>query len=711
MTVVALLAGCSAQEEDLNYGKGGLLISLGNEEVEVSMRATPAELGVPEPVFFHLSATKDDTGDVIYNGDFKTRIVSALPGNYTLQATCGEDVILGWDTPYYIGTAQAEVLNGQTTEITIPCKVGNSLVSVRYANPELFDQLYSDYALKVFVEPYSISIDAAQAERSAYLRAGSDVQISFVATTLEGTEVDYSLNKSLEAYLPLQAADHAIITLSASNFGVNVSKVEVKQVTVQETIPMEWLPKPKLANFGNGTNALETVETNDAIAASIGYTAAMPIEDFEFTLNFEDPQYTGLNKTYTLSTLSDADRTALTGIGIVLPTLNTQSGSLDLTNLTGKLVCANGGAIATNRFTLRVKANNRWSDAQEYSIKTHAPQFNITVNENDFWSKEFAVRTFNVTSGNAAKVNSNVVYQYSADGTTWTTCNNGMKHKFSSHPATKNYKVRALYRGTVPSASVDVTLETPTQLPNSGMEEWSDESYKGSGNLRTYYPWSSGGSSYWMTNNEFTTRYRQGTFGAAYNSFPAVSYVQSPHSGSLAAEIRSTGSGASNTLPSNVRNVNKVAGILFTGDFSANTGASPGDNFTRTNGKDFNVRPSALQFWYKYAPYNNDTWQAHIELWDENKSIIISQDYTSSSSQSNYTQITLNLNYADGTEYKKCKYIYVLFRSTVNEGKNMPYQKNSYTLYYDQGSSTRSYKNVFFGSILTIDDISLVYDK
>ncbi len=691
MTVVALLAGCSAQEEDLNYGKGGLLISLGNEEVEVSMRATPAELGVPEPVFFHLSATKDDTGDVIYNGDFKTRIVSALPGNYTLQATCGEDVILGWDTPYYIGTAQAEVLNGQTTEITIPCKVGNSLVSVRYANPELFDQLYSDYALKVFVEPYSISIDAAQAERSAYLRAGSDVQISFVATTLEGTEVDYSLNKSLEAYLPLQAADHAIITLSASNFGVNVSKVEVKQVTVQETIPMEWLPKPKLANFGNGTNALETVETNDAIAASIGYTAAMPIEDFEFTLNFEDPQYTGLNKTYTLSTLSDADRTALTGIGIVLPTLNTQSGSLDLTNLTGNLQ-TNKGTTTNNKINVRVKANNRWSNdtGQDYTIKVIKPEFTINMWPGNIWTKEMNAAELtndNITKGNLNRIKSKITYQYQTSGGSWTNFNDGAR--VSGLQTGTSYNVRGVYREGIYSTTANVSTFSPITLTNGSLNDYTYEGNDGKifQNYGRRFFWNG-----WATLNELTCDYCIAT-AYAYNTRSGTRPVTDAVNGN-AAWIATIGWGYGSTTGSTKIH---TPGELYLGTL---TNVNHDDDTANKNyGISYASHPTSLAFHYKYIPYDSDKSDIYIQVLHDN-TILGSATLQQASTVNTYTYTQLSINYLQEAEKLKLapNKLIVVFKSGFNSSVK------------NYGSSgLNSVRHV--GSQLFIDEVSLVYDK
>ena len=77
---------------------------------------------------------------------------------------------------------------------------------------------------------------------------------------------------------------------------------------------------------------------------------------------------------------------------------------------------------------------------------------------------------------------------------------------------------------------------------------------------------------------------------------------------------------------------------------------------------------------------------------------------------------TLSLPYEADTynKYTKCKYIYVCFYSTVNSGKNMPFKETTQTIYVEGASNELiPYENnrAFIGSVLTIDDIQLIYDK
>ena len=378
-----------------------------------------------------------------------------------------------------------------------------------------------------------------------------------------------------------------------------------------------------------------------------------------------------------------------------------------------------------NTFTLKsVKANDRTNadSALTYTIATHKPEFTVSVNANNCWSREFTVDEISVTKGNAETIKQNLIYQY-YNGSEWVECTTresvkGRTQQFNEaaeNISEKTYKVRALYRGSIASTEAEATLETPTQLPNSGMEDW-NLSGSFSHEVYSYYPNAEGVEVFWSTNNDYTTRYRQGTFGYPYNCFPAVSYVPGKDGGK-AAELRNTASGAGNTKPTifgdgKIDNRNRVAGILFSGNFSCETGLSATNySYTKTDGKVFGSRPTALKFWYKYLPYSNDTWQVSIELWDESKNIIVRQDFQSSEQKNDYNEVEVKLDYSTQQVYSICKYIYIIFRSTINEGENMPFEwfKDSYVLWRDDQQYT--YEEPCVGSILTIDDISLVYDK
>ncbi|WP_071148074.1 DUF4493 domain-containing protein [Bacteroides ndongoniae] len=725
-----LLAAC--QTEQWEGMEGGFLISLG-EDVTVTTKSTPAELGKPVKEQFSLKIVKESTGSTLYDGTFTSDQIPASAGLYTVTATCGENPLLGLDTPYYKGEeAGVEVTEGETRTVNLSCKVANALTSVTYDEPEKFDALFSSYGLKVSVGNQSVTISKDNAKKSAYYRAGTIPTFQFVGTLKDnGQAVSMTLeDDKLKNADTFGAGKHCKLTLkvkpAASGVILTVAKVEVENVTISETIPVEWLPKPKIEAEGFEGNSLSFAET-ESKAATVKLNTATALQDLKIKFNFADPQFTAFNQEYQLSTLSEDTRKDLEEkLGITLPAIGDSSPSIQLDNLIARLQ-TNAGEATANTIELDAQANGRWSheDAEanrSYTLNCNKPEFSVSVDASNCWSREFTINDITVTTGNAETIKNNLIYQY-YNGTDWIECSTrdnqkGRVQQFDEAAediSQKSYRVRALYRGAIASTEAEATLETPEQLPNSGMEEWHC-SGPFSHNVYSYYPYSENDKCYWNTNNDYTTRYRQGTFGYPYNCFPAVSYVPG-RNGGKAAELRNTASGAGNTTETiftdaKIDNRNRVAGILFIGDFECSTGMSATNySYTKTNGKEFYTRPTALKFWYKYLPYTNDTWKAHIELWDENKNIIIQQDFQSSTSQNNYVEAEIKLNYNEQQSYPVCKYIYIIFQSTITEGENMPFEwfKSSYDLWKDDEQI--SYKEPHIGSILTIDDISLIYDK
>ena len=730
------LFACTETDELRNAeGKTGFVVSLTDgTKLDVS-RATPGEIVKSEGIEgtdFQLLIVNEETKEPIYNDKVTTETINAYSGIYTLTATYGENPILALDAPYFKGEVNGvEVFSGQTTPVTIPCKVANALVSVAYDESKAkFSDVYSDYYVEVKAGSATVQIDKT-GEKSAYFQAGSTFEVIFHGT-IDGADKAVTLGSEFKVPSILDAGDHLKLTLSPKldrfDIPLKVEGAIVEEATLTEEIPLEWLPKPKIAGFNEDeASEVTQVETADAVPAVLNFTGSMNIQDVELTLDLKDADYATLNKTYTLSTLSEEDRTALTNAGIVLPTLNeAKAGNIDFTALAGKLKITSGSET-THNIKLRVKANDRWSNEENspaiYTIKTVAPKVTVTAKPEDIWSKSLTVSGITVEEGNESTINDNLKYQFNDNGT-WKDCDENNLAMLTDHPSDCKMQVRVLYRGVVECEPTTFDLEVPEQLPNSKMEEWDEETY--TGNRYSFNPWANGETPFWDTNNDYTTRHRNNSSALVtrnYNGFHAVSYVQGRGGNGLAAELRSTANGRGNIekfglIPRKELDLNKVAGKLFTGTANVEitgTDVNGEDTYTEEKSASFPSRPTALQFYYKYVPYNSDTWSVHIELLDEDKNIIIQNEKTSSETMNDWSTEPFNvkLNYANETTYAKCKYIYVIFKSTINEGANMPYREITQTFYVlDNGAlSAKTYSQAYVGSVLTIDDISLVYDK
>ncbi|MGN0258374.1 MAG: DUF4493 domain-containing protein [Bacteroides sp.] len=690
----------------------GFLLSLSDLSIQTNgsadTRTLPSELEKPVAANFQVTILPEGATQPLYEGPFTSDPIPAGAGRYTLKARCGTNPTLAWDTPYYEGSTEATVPQNGYTPVTIPCRVANALLSVRFSNPELFSQLYSDYSVSITHDNYTLSISPKNNSQSAYFPAGSVPSVSFTATLLSnGNKVSFNMDNDLTNVLPLEEGKHAILTLTASNTAFTIEKIEVVDASIDATVPDNWLPCPKVSGFGS----INYVETNDApTGAVISYTASRPIQAMELTFHFEDPQYASLSdKPFKLHELTEEERTQLAQIGITnFPQFGVdKEGSFDFAPLIATLQ-TNAGTTTVNTISLRLKANDRWSDEKattSHQVKVEKPEFGVNVMPEKVWSKEFTVEEITVTSGNANRIKTNLKYQYSADdGNTWTDCSNGTLHKFATHPSEKNYKIRALYRQAIASQISDLILETPTQLPNSGMEEW--HTANTSWEFYNYLPWTTDGQELWNTNNEFTLRYT--VPATPYNGFPAVSYSYEHHEGNRSAELRNTAAGPVGTSFS-IFDANKVAGMLFLGDYTGTTStATANGSITIDEGRPFPVRPTHLSFWFTYAPYNSDgadSFEALIKVIDANGTVIGSGIFTSNKKVDFWTQQTIVISYISEVVSKAAK-IYVFFQSSNAGQGNVPYGKKRKVTLADDKTYTTHY-----GSVLRIDDLYLTFDR
>lgn len=700
--LLAFIALSSCQQEGMTESSdSGLLLSLTDESVVVT-RATPGELGKPLAEQFNVKIEKDN-GQVIYNDAFTQEPIPASAGHYTLTATCGEDAVLAWDAPYYQGTATAEVTEG-LANVVIPCKVANALISIRFVNKAVFDDVYSTYGVKVKNGNLSLLITEALSAQSAYLQANSTPEVSFEGTLNEGRKaITFDLTESLKAHLPLKAGDHAKISLSASNTTLNVEKVEVTKEIIGEKIPSNWLPKPKVNGFEGGETTLHYVETNDAIPAGIQFTASTPIQDAEFTLNLEDEHLKHLNGTYTLSALSQEQRTELESYGIALPILQSKTGELDLTHLTARLQ-TNAGATTHNKVSLRIKANDRWSDegtpATEYTIETMKPEFTVSVQPGNIWTKEFtvdALKADNVVEGkgNYENLSKDMSYQFSKDQKTWETLSDDLR-KSGLQPNT-TYYIRGLYRGVVEGNVTEMKTYDAFQIQNSNMEE----------GYTTEYP-KKGNPLYIFNGNWIDTRNTQTCHKDGVNAFyvSKSSTLAITDNGRNVAHLMTIGWGAGNTCNFGSKKgsiINNVsAGLLCVGDYKVSEDiVSP---------KEASIRPTALQYTYKAIPYNKDEYLIEIcmlNLSDKKETIIGYAKHQSAAIVDSYQQSEpLIIAYDSKQNHLPITHIRVIFKAGTKE--NIDYLKDK----FDKEGSGSFYSNYYLkGSEFWLDSFSLIYDK
>ena len=693
-----LFTACSEEENLSQTGKTGFLVSLA-EDVKVESRSTPEELGEPVASQFNLKITNQVTGSELYNGSYTSDLIPASAGTYAIEATHGDNPVLALDAPYYKGTAEAELADGESETVNVECKVANALASVVFSDKGAlkFEDQFSKYELNVLVSGNSALIDGI---KSAYYRAGSTPTFEFRGTLKDsGEEVVQTLtNDKFEDPATFAAGAHCVITLKIGavepGVKIEITKVEVKEVTVSETIPMEWLPKPKVTAEGFTDNTLSMYET-ETPTAKFNFNLSSALQELKFTLNLADETYQSLNKTYTLSELSEEDRTALTNAGIILPVIGFKEASLDFTGLTAKLTGSTTGEVLSNVITLdEVKANNRTLEGEQvYTIQTSAPEFNLVVYPGNTWTRQFTANS-QVTHGNVSVISKGLTYEYRTVDGEWTSSLDSIITELTPKTA---YKVRGKY-GDHYTEEVEVTTYPVIELENGGLEGGTITKGNDSNGSQygAVYSWSG-----WCTLNELTCDdthafiWGNTAFNSRSGTRPATAREGS--NGSASAWIMTMGYGYGGTSGPEIITPSE----LFLGTLT-NVNHSE-DTATKNYGIVHKSRPTGLRFYYKYTPYNGDSSDIYIQLKGINGEILGSASLNETSSVSSFKEITLDIDYVD--EYKELEpeTLVIVFKSGFNS------DVKDYETWSLMGSNSAEPSHR--GSELYIDDVELVYDK
>lgn len=692
-----------ADMEEGHIGKSGFLVTL-TDDVRVESRSTPAELEDPLNTDFDLKIIRTSTGETVYDGKFKEDLIQASAGFYQVTASFGTNPVLEVDAPYYEGTVtEVEVRKDTPAQVLVPCKVANALLSVVYG--ESIAKVYDSYYVTVAVGEESREI---RDNESAYFRAGSVVNVWF-----HGTPKGESEERTFELLhegltVPLEAGEHAILNLSIeADVSVSVEKVEVKKVTVGETVPVEYMPKPKLEAEGFSNNELTFAETEKK-AASVHLKLASPLQELKMRFHFEDAQFASLNdQDYLLS----KDKAALeNALGITLPDVNATDATIDFSNLIAKMQ-TNAGATTRNVIELDAQANNRWSSDKEtdassrkLTLNCNKPVFSVSAYPGNIWTKEFTVNHLlaeDVESGDYETLGEKMTYQFSSNGTDgWTDLGEDLR-KADLTPGTIYY-IRGLYRGVIESKVTEIATCPIIEIPNGNMESWRTLTKKVMPGANFFkkvtitadYP----DNNIWSCVNVKTFESTP-NIESTYNMI-ASTYKETGRSG-YAAALRTVGwdNGSGNTT-SIIYHVS--AGKLFLGTYSFN---HDNNSEVYNYGIEYKSRPTHLRFFYKYAPYNNDSFKVIVVLENRSEGIVtrVGQvEFVSNETKSDFTELSLPIEYINME--LPITHMYVLFSSSAGCSDSEAEETNNLKGMVSGGDYHQ-------GSVFIIDDVELQYLK
>lgn len=693
-TLTALFS-CSRKGEDSFYesGKGGIRLTLDTdyasatkadvEEGSIGPDSFKIEIINSKGIIFKRWATYAD-----YKSEENTAFVMNAGGPYTLRATYGDSLASGFDAFFFMGEQEFTVLPQETVDLNVVCRMANVKVAVVYGENIAKD--YSDY--KVTVKNSRGSLDFTKdCTEAGYLPVGN-LTVTLELTDNEGKKW-YFKNGS-----EVSAAAGDFITLNLDTKEIPEMEVEVtitidkttEDHTVTVNLPSYMLPADAPSfnpvGFGQEDKTVTFVEGTSPENAAVNINAASGIKSCVMKVN-------SAYLTSSLGWPSEIDFLNLTPDVInilsrdgVVYTENMDGVTLANIEMKGLAkVFRYTDDVEANRHSFTVSVTDAMGKSAEatYVMAPVAAQKSVNdIPEADVWAvKAYVTMT---TDGNPE----NLFPEISTDGTSWTKPSydqvsvegNSRRVLIKGLTPGTAYSVRAGYNSYSSGEFKAMTTETAQQVENAGFEEWYETVVEEK--IPIYFPYlQDAQDKWWDSNNRQTAAEEHSTYNS-YKCFPTTWYVDG-REGGKAASIMAV---AVNSWNSEIMGAGKTPGELFIGTYGGERGHV------------FGSRPSKLRFYYKYEPNGTDTWQATVQI--KNGSEVIAENVvTSSESVNDWRELTLDLNYSDNM--KKATGIYIQFLQSTSDSPNT--SKREVT------TPAGSFK-IYGGSVLTVDDIELIYE-
>ena len=709
--LLVLSVSCSRKEEALwSPGTGGVTI-----DVTAGLPATKAEVTDVQldPDDFKIEVINSD--GVIFKrwntfAEYKSQEGAGFQmnagGPYLIRAVYGDSTASGFQALFYMGEQEFTVLPQQTTAVSVVCRMGNVRLEVEYG--ENIRKDYTDIRTTVYSDRGSV-IFGQDCSQPGYIPAG-ELSV-YVQLTDEAGERKYFRNGS-----SIIAAAGDVITLKIDTnpiekenvlLAVNVdSSTDRKDVDV--TLPSFMLP----------AGAPELTATFTEEGAPVSYVEGVRPEGSPFVVGMNVPagiyglkvsvgspnQELSWASELDLVNLTQEQRSKLTSAGFTVPELyRSQSQQIDFMAIAMLVRALDGNPEQSLSIEvtdgLGKTAGGTWALAPRVASKSISP-----VDNGNVWAR----RVYNVTM----TTDGNPDYLFpliQAEGSTeWIrpefteTVSEQTKTVTITglNPGTK-YSVRAAYvdNSNVTEEVYEFTTEAAQQVENAGFEDFHSEDYLVRDALigddcyqKIYYPWSAGGTSIWETNNkESLIEISVSNSNLNYRSVSVVSYVKGHKSDKdKAAQIIAACVGNYNTSATTAAGTRKTVG---------------GKLYIKDGGCPFGARPSKLSFYYKYLPrlddsHNTDTFRILLQIKNGTEVIGTAQSDFTYSKEVDWTKADVVVNYSNTT--KKATSVYMEIRQSINDAP--VYNINVPVPTYDSSI------NAHAGSILTIDDIELIYE-
>lgn len=591
------ILGCRDERVGEESGTGWLAVEFLIDKSVQTRAATPV---------YALEIQKKDGTVVAHYDDcagISERIL--LPaGTYLVVASSGEDILSGFDQPFYKGVQEVKIEAAVTKEISVICTQANIKVSVGYS--DLIKNTFTDYSLEVVNGEGKLLFEKDET-RSGYLRV-SEGTLVWNLTLNNGQEV-FHLNKTITGVEPRQ---HYHFTFDikengSEDEGAFVGGVVVDTTTdvynwVCEIVLKENIAKPTIQRRdGNAmSEPVLVLEETRGADIQLDVAAQARIQNLAIRHRSAVLKELGVPESFAITTITPDVKAAVNAAGINWgndEVLDAQEVALDFSGIANKL------PLGDYEFYISVyDARSRLlEDTLRISVIPDMEHLAQNANRYDIWAKSATISGMWYTLERPA----GLTLEYSTDQNSWIKV---AEDQLSINNTTKSFSARlknlevstTYYYRTVsdkePSESIkSFVTEAALQIPYLNFDDWYESS-------KSYYLGVSGETKWWDSGN------------AGANSQSWITGVNNPTSPDASVKVDLPGNAKSAKLETMAVFGVMAAGNLYTGDFVKTVGTSGAKlNF----GKPYTSRPTKLTGYYKYQPVAvSDTKLSYVKKGD-----------------------------------------------------------------------------------------------
>lgn len=585
LTLLALLSAlsCTRKEDSLLVARGEGLLSLDLGFTPGVTVTTRAGEGTGD-LKFKIEVI-NSKGTIVQTVEDHTSLedspISLRAGHYTVRASHGQNAEAAFNSPYYAGETEVDIVIGQTATALIECALANVKVSVEVS--DVVKEKFPSYSVTVSngAADGSLTFGAGNLDNSGYFKCPEDGILDYVVNITNTDGDSFTIEQSINGVKP---RDHYIINLDV-NPDVTTSAAAALRITVDNTVNeqdhdmdlnLNKPARPVLTEAGGAD-----ISGPMRAPQGVGKTGLFNLESkggvqrVVLTHSSDEIAALGIPNKLNLQEAGEDVRTAAAEKGLVWADF--KSGATSVSELLDiRTLLAYNLPLGT--YTLTLSVLDQYAQRVDFLLTLNVtPAVEVSVDRVNAWARSAYVHSVFYTESRPE----GMALQYRKKGEdAWTQFYGDfdvVETSFTAHitglePAT-TYEVMPYTALEQNEASVfEFTTEEAAQLPNFNFDSWSDNGHSANAE----------GTSFWDSGNAGASMMNK------YPTSQESSYVVSGSAVKMQSQFVGAGM------------LGKFAGgNIYSGTFVNLVGMN---GAIIDFGRPYTSRPSALKGWYSYAP-------------------------------------------------------------------------------------------------------------